>query len=50
MTIIRFVSGLRFDIRRVIITSFYGMDFVEDAFDFAFKIDLTFKGIVSAKA
>ena len=45
-----FVSGLRSDIRRAIISSSYGVDFVEDVFDFALKIDLTFKEIVSAKA
>jgi len=32
------------------ITSSYGVDFVEDAFDFALKINLNFKGIVNAKA
>ena len=32
------------------ITSSYGVDSFEDAFDFALKIDLTFKGIVCAKA
>jgi len=42
-TIIRFVSGLRFDIRRAMITSSYGVDSVEDAFNFALKIDLNFK-------
>jgi len=48
-TITRFVSGIRSNIRRSIITSFYGVDSVEDAFNFVLKIDLTFKGIVSAK-
>ena len=32
------------------ITSSYSVDSVEDAFDFVLKINLTFKGIVSAKA
>ena len=32
------------------ITSAYGVDFIEDSFSFALKIDLTFIGIVSAKA
>ena len=32
------------------ITSSYSVDSVEDAFDFVLKIDLTFKGIVDAKA
>jgi len=50
LTITRFVSSLSFDIRRAIISSSYGVDFVEDVFDFALKIDLTFKEIVSAKA
>ena len=49
-TITRFVSRLRYNTRRAIITSFYGVDSVIDAFDFALKIDLTFKGIVSARA
>jgi len=49
-TITRFVSRLRYNTRRAIITSFYGVDSVKDAFDFALKIDLTFKGIVSARA
>ena len=31
------------------IANSYGIDSVEDAFDFAIKIDLTFKKIVNAK-
>jgi len=50
LTITRFVSGLKSNIRRAMISSSYGVDSVENAFDFALKIDLTFKEIVSAKA
>jgi len=32
------------------ITSSYGVDSIEDAFEFALKMDLTFKGRVSIKA
>jgi len=49
LTIIRFVSSLRSDIRRAMNTSSYCVDYIEDAFGFALKIDLTFKGIVSAR-
>jgi len=49
LTITRFISGLRSDIRRTVITSSYGVDSVEDTFGFALKIDLTFNGIVSSK-
>ena len=49
-TITRFVSDLRSNIRRAIITSSYSVGYVEDAFDFSLKIDLTFKGIVNTKA
>ena len=50
LTIPRFVSGLRADIRCAMITNSYGVDSVEDTIDFFLKIDLTFKRIVSAKA
>jgi len=46
LTITKFVSGLRSDIRYAMITSSYDVDSFEDAFDFVLriKIDLTFKG------
>ena len=50
LTIIKFISCLRSDIRRAMITSSYDVDSVEDVFDFALKINLTFKRIVSAIA
>ena len=49
LTITRFVSGLKSNIRRAMIISSYGVDFTEDTFDFTLKIDLTFKRIVNAK-
>jgi len=49
-TITRFISGLRADIMCAMIISSYSVDSIEDTFGFVLKIDLTFKGIVSAKA
>ena len=49
-TITRFVSGLRFDIRRAMINKSYGVDSIKDAFGFVLKIDLTFKVTVGVKA
>ena len=43
-TITRFVSGLRADIRRAIITNSYGVFSVKDAYYFTLMIELTFKG------
>jgi len=37
--ITKFISGLRSDIRHAMITNSYGVDSVEDTFDFALKID-----------
>jgi len=48
-TITRFVWNFRSKIRRVMITSSYKLDTVEEAFDVAFKINLTFKRLVNAK-
>jgi len=42
--ITRFISGLRFDIRRAVITSSNCVDSVEDAFGFALKINFDFQG------
>jgi len=47
-TVTRFIWGLRSRIRHVIITSSYGLDTVEETFDVALKIDLTFKRLVNA--
>ena len=49
LTITRFDSGLRSDIRHAMITRSYSVDSVEEAFDFTLKIDVTFKRIVNAK-
>jgi len=49
-TIIRFVWDLWSKIRRAMITRSYDLDIVEEAFDVALKIDLTFKILVNAKA
>ena len=48
-TIIRFVSSLRSKIKRAMFTSSHDVDTLEEAFDFALKIDLTFKGLLIAK-
>ena len=37
-TITRFVSGLRSDIKRIMTTSSYGVDSIEDVFAFALKM------------
>jgi len=49
LTVARFVSGLRFEIRLAMITSSYGVEFFEDTFGFTLKINLTFKEVVSDK-
>ena len=49
-TIIRFVWSLRPKIRRAMITGSYDLDTVEEVFDVALKIDLTFKTLVNVKA
>jgi len=49
-TITRFVWGLRLKIKRVMITSPYDLDTVEEAFDVALRLDLIFKTLVNAKA
>ena len=48
-TLTRFVWGLRSKIKRAI-TGPYDLDTVEDAFDVALKLDLTFKTLANAKA
>ena len=48
-TITRFVWGLRSKIRRAMITDSYDLDIVEEAFDVALNINLTFKTLVNAK-
>jgi len=48
--IARFVWGLKFKIRCAMITDFYNLDTVEEVFDVALKIDLTFKILVNARA
>ena len=42
-TITRFVWGLRPKIKRFMITDPYDLDTVEEAFDVALRLDLTFK-------
>ena len=49
-TITRFIWGLRPKIKRTVITDTYNLDTVEEAFDVAIKIDLTFKTLVNANA
>ena len=49
-TITRFVWGLRSKIWRAMITGSYDLNTVEEAFDVAIKIDLTFKRLVNDKA
>ena len=46
-TITMFVLGLRPKIRRAMITGPYDLDTVEEAFDVALKLDLTFKTLVN---
>ena len=48
-TVIRFVRGLRPKIKCVMITGQYDLDTVEDAFDVALRLDLTFKTLVNVK-
>ena len=49
-TITRFVWDLRPKINRVMITGPYDLDTVEEAFDVALRLDLTFKTLVNDKA
>jgi len=49
-TIFRFVWGLRSKIRCAMITGSYDLDTIEEAFDVALKINLTFKILVNVKA
>ena len=48
-TVTRFVWGLRSKIRCAMITDSYDLDTVEEDFDVALKIDLTFKKFVNTK-
>jgi len=48
-TITRLVWGLRLKIKCAMITDFYDLDTVEEAFDVALRLDLTFKTLVNAK-
>jgi len=48
-TVTRYVWGFRSKIRCVMITGSYDLDTVEEAFDVALKIDLTFKRLVNVK-
>ena len=49
-TITRFLLDLRSKIRHAMITGSYDLDIVEEAFDVALKIELTFKRLINAKA
>ena len=49
-TITRFNWDLQSKIRRAMIIASYDLDTVEEAFDVASKLDLTFKTLVNAKA
>ena len=49
-TVTSFVWGLRLKIKRAMITGPYDLDTVEEAFDVALRLDLTFKTLVNAKA
>ena len=49
-TITRFVLGLRSKIKRAIIMSSHDVDILEEVFEFALKIYLTFNGLLIAKA
>ena len=48
--ITRFVLGLRSKIKCNMITGFHDADTLEEAFDFALKLDLTFKELLIVKA
>jgi len=48
-TITRFIWGLRPKIRRAMITGSYDLDTVEETFDVALKINLTFKTLVNTQ-
>ena len=49
-TITRFVWGLRPKIKCAMIIGPYDLDIVEEAFDVALRLDLTFKMLVNTKA
>ena len=49
-TVTGFVWGLRSKIRRAMINDSYDLDTIEEAFDVALKIELTFKKLVNTKA
>ena len=49
-TVTRFIWDLRSKIRRAMITGSYDLDTVEETFDVALRIDLTFKRLVNTKA
>ena len=46
-TVTRFVWGLQPKIKRAMITGPYDLDTVEEAFDVALRLDLTFKTLVN---
>ena len=48
-TLTRFIWGLRPKIKHAMITDPYDLDTVEDAFDVALRLDLTFKTLINAK-
>ena len=48
-TVTGFVWVLQSKIKRAMITGPYDLDTVEDAFDVALRLDLTFKTLVNAK-
>ena len=48
-TITRFVWGLKSKIMCAIVNGSYDLDNVEEAFDVALKIDLTFKKLINTK-
>jgi len=49
-TVTRFVWGLRSKMEHAMITDPYDLDTVEEAFDVALRLDLTFKMLVNARA
>ena len=48
--ITKFVWGLQPKVRHAMITVSYDLDTIEEAFDVALRIDLTFKTLVNAKS
>jgi len=49
-TVTKFVWGLRPKIKRVMVTGPYDLDTIEEAFNVALRLDLTFKTLVNVKA